>query len=195
MDLRNNLHVQNIAKILHNIGERIEGNMICDISPDYYVIDRNMAKITNIQKLAKGKAKICEIGVNAGHSLLLMLLVNPTAAYTLFDLGYHKYTAPCIEYLQKAFPSATIQIIYGNSVETVAKHEGQYDLVHIDGGHEPEIFEHDYTNVKRLAKDLVIFDDFDYAHIRSFLNYKIAAGEIKPVEESPTDRHLIYRYT
>ena len=195
MDLRNNLHVQNIAKILRTVGECIEGNMICDISPDHYVIDRNMTKITNIQKLAVGKAKICEIGVNAGHSLLLMLLANPTAVYTLFDLGYHKYTAPCVEYLQKAFPSAKIEIIYGNSVETVATHEGLYDLVHIDGGHEPEIFEHDYENVKRLAKDLVIFDDFDYAHIRSFLNSKIKAGEIEPVEESRTDRHLIYRYT
>lgn len=195
MDLRNNLHVQNIAKILHTVGERVEGNMICDISPDHYVIDRNMAKITNIQKLAVGKATICEIGVNAGHSLLLMLMVNPTATYTLFDLGYHKYTAPCVDYLQKAFPSATIEIIYGNSVETVAKHQGLYDLVHIDGGHEPEIFEHDYNNVKRLAKDLVIFDDFDYPKIRSFLNYKIAAGEIEPVEESHTDKHLIYRYT
>jgi hypothetical protein len=195
MDLRNNLHVQNIAKILHNIGERVEGNMICDIKPDNYVIDRNIAKIRNIQKLAAGKAKICEIDVNAGHSLLLMLMVNPTAAYTLFDLGYHKYTAPCIEYLQKAFPSATIQITYGNSVETVALHEGSYDLVHIDGGHEPEIFEQDYNNVKRLAKGLVIFDDFDYPTIRSFLDYKIGAGEIEPVEESPTDQHLIYRYT
>jgi hypothetical protein len=187
--------VQNIAKILHNVGERVEGNMICDISPDHYVIDRNLTKIRNIQKLAAGKAKICEIGVNAGHSLLLMLMVNPTASYTLFDLGYHKYTAPCVEYLQKAFPSAKIEIIYGNSVETVAKHEGLYDLVHIDGGHEPEIFEHDYNNVKRLAKDLVIFDDFDYSHIRTFLNYKIGAGEIEPVEESQTDKHLIYRYT
>ena len=154
-----------------------------------------MAKITNIQKLAVGKATICEIGVNAGHSLLLMLMVNPTAAYTLFDLGYHKYTAPCVDYLQKAFPSAKIEIIYGNSVETVAKHEGLYDLVHIDGGHEPEIFEHDYNNVKRLAKDLVIFDDFDYPKICTFLNYKIGAGEIEPVQESHTDKHLIYRYT
>jgi len=195
MDLRNNLHVQNIAKILHTVGEFVEGNMICDINPDNYVIDRNIAKIKNIQTLAVGRAKICEIGVNAGHSLLLMLLVNPTAEYMLFDLGYHKYTAPCIEYLQKAFPSATIQAIYGNSVETLKKHEGLYDLVHIDGGHEPEIFEHDYANVKRLAKDLVIFDDFDYPKIRSFLEAKIKAGDIEPVEESPTDRHLIYRYT
>jgi hypothetical protein len=195
MDLRNNLHVQNIAKILQTVGEFVEGNMICDIKPDNYVIDRNIAKIRNIQKLAVGRAKICEIGVNAGHSLLLMLLVNPTAAYTLFDLGNHKYTAPCVEYLQKAFPSATIEIIYGNSVETVARHEGLYDLVHIDGGHEPEIFEHDYNNVKRLAKDLVIFDDFDYPKIRTFLNYKIGAGEIEQVGESSTKLHLIYRYT
>jgi spermidine synthase len=195
MDLRNNLHVQNIAKILHTTGEFVEGNMICDINAHNYVIDRNIAKITNIQKLAKGRAKICEIGVNAGHSLLLMLLVNPTAVYTLFDLGNHKYTHPCIEYLQKEFPSAKIEIIYGNSVETVAKHDDSYDLVHIDGGHEPQIFEHDYTNVKRLAKDLIIFDDYDLPAIRSFLDAKIKAGEIKPLEESHTDKHLIYRYT
>ena len=77
MDLQNNIHIRAIADILHNVGERVEGNLICDIDCDNYVIDRNFAKIHNLKFLCAGKKRICEIGVNACHSLLLMLLVNP----------------------------------------------------------------------------------------------------------------------
>ena len=51
MDFRNNLHIQNIASILRMIGERVEGNLICDIDPENYVIDRYLTKIKNLQAL------------------------------------------------------------------------------------------------------------------------------------------------
>lgn len=47
----NNIHVNNITKILKDIGERVEGNLICDIRPDYYVITQNESKIKNLQYL------------------------------------------------------------------------------------------------------------------------------------------------
>ena len=53
----NNIHVKNITKILKYVGERIEGNLICDIRPDNYVISRNKSKIKNLQYLCKNKKK------------------------------------------------------------------------------------------------------------------------------------------
>jgi predicted O-methyltransferase YrrM len=203
MELRSNTHIQNIAKILTEVGERVEGNLICDISPGNYTIERNLAKIRNLQALCTGK-KICEIGVNAAHSLLLMLLVNPTAEYTLFDLGNHKYTRPCVDYIRAQFPETKIEVIYGNSVETMARYVAEnpaqlstYDLCHLDGGHTQDIFSHDYANVKQLMKadGVVIFDDYDLPAIRSFVNGKLAAKEITEVEGLvKTGLHFIYRY-
>lgn len=207
MDFRNNTHIQGIAHILRNVGECIEGNLICDINPDNFTIERNIAKIKNLQYLVAGKKKICEIGLNAAHSLLLMLLVNPTAEYTLFDLGNHKYTRPCVEYIRSQFPESKIEIFYGNSVETLAEyiedHPNQlntYDLCHLDGGHTEDIFSQDYANVKKLVKEsgIVIFDDYDLPAIHSFIDTMVSTDEIVEVKDpelSKTGLHFIYSYT
>jgi hypothetical protein len=135
-----------------------------------------------------------------------MLLVNPTAEYTLFDLGNHGYTRPCLEYIRSNFPSARIQIIYGNSVETMATYIQEnpeklttYDLCHLDGGHTQDIFSHDYANVKKLmeSQGIVIFDDYDLPAIRSFINTMVSTNEIVEVKDpelARTGLHFIYRY-
>lgn len=61
-DIINNNHIKNITKILNDVGERIEGNLICDIEPENYVISTNKYKIKNLQYLCKNKQKIIEIG-------------------------------------------------------------------------------------------------------------------------------------
>ena len=60
--------------------------------------------------------------MNGCHSLLLMLLINPTAEYLLFDLGNHKYTLPALNYIKKQFVDTKINIILGNSVETISEY-------------------------------------------------------------------------
>jgi hypothetical protein len=82
-NLLNNPHMMSIQSILRMVGERVEGNFICDISPDNFTISQNLDKIANLQLLSRGKNKICEIGVNACHSLLIMLLENPTAEFII----------------------------------------------------------------------------------------------------------------
>jgi predicted O-methyltransferase YrrM len=198
MDFRQNPHIQAIGNILKSCGEFVEGNLICDIYPENYVIDRNLAKIQNLQTLASEKKHICEIGVNAGHSLLLMLLVNPTAKYTLFDLGNHGYTRPCVEYIKEQFPEAKIDIHYGSSVDTLPRYEGApFDLCHLDGGHTEDVFSHDYANVSKLIEKngTIIFDDYDLPAIRAFVDSKVSEGEIIEINDSrliKTDLHFIY---
>ena len=206
MELYNNIHILEIAKILKNINERIEGNLVCDIDPYNFIINNNILKIKNLQYLSKNKNKICEIGVNACHSLLIMLIENPNAKYLLFDLNNHKYTEPCINYIKSQFPNTKITIIYGNSIETVNNYikENQYelntyDLCHIDGGHTEDIFLHDYNNINKLSKkhEPVIFDDYNMYDIKQFINKKINLNDIEKynnININETNLHFIYTY-
>lgn|SRR6056300_22457 len=195
-----------ISDILTKVGERVEGNLVCDVSPDNIVIDKNKDKIYNLQYLAKEKQRICEIGVNAGHSLLIMLEQNQSAEYILFDLGNHKYTKPCIEYIKEQYPKTRIKIIYGDSKETIPNFilrneylQQSFDLVHIDGGHGFLEFCSDFYNCRYLVnnKSLTIFDDYNYPDINKFINQRLDVGSIKRYQNSNlknTNKHIVYTY-
>lgn len=186
--LINNTHLQNLSNIIENYDERVEGNLICDKTARNWNSKRTGNKIKNLQYLCKNKRKIVEIGVNGCHSLLLMLLVNPDAEYLLFDLNCHQYTVPTINYIKSAFPNAKINVIFGNSVETINKYImenpnelNSYDLFHLDGGHTENIFAYDYHHSKFLLNKengIVIFDDYNLPSIRNFIHKKISDNEI-----------------
>jgi predicted O-methyltransferase YrrM len=206
MDLIENKYVQGITQILEYIGERVEGNLICDILPRNWTIHANINKIKNLQYLCKNKKKIIEIGVNACHSLLLMLLINPDAEYLLFDLNNHTYTEPIIEYIKKEFPNTKINIIYGDSTETINKYIldnpnqlNSYELIHLDGGHTENIFSVDYDNSKKLIIEngVIIFDDYNMNNIKDFLHKKINIKEIieyTDINIIQNNLHFIYKY-
>jgi predicted O-methyltransferase YrrM len=194
-------HISNIAQILDNIGERVEGNLICDITSDNLVDSRNEAKIHNLLKLAVGKSSICEIGVNAGHSLLLMVSVNPTAEYLLFDLGGHAYTRPCVEYIKNAYPSAKITEIYGDSnltlvdyVKTNKLHT--FDFIHIDGGHETHTVMNDFIYTQFMLKQggIVVFDDYNFGNIKEVVDYYVERNVITRHNDELVDTNLHYVY-
>jgi predicted O-methyltransferase YrrM len=191
-----------IADILNNIGERVEGNLICDISSDNLTDDVNKNKIYNLMKLAEGKSKICEIGVNAGHSLLLMVSVNPTAEYLIFDLGGHAYTRPCVEYIKNAYPSTKITEVYGDSNVTLKNYIESnelhtFDLIHIDGGHETKTVENDFTCTQELLKKggVVVFDDYNYHNIKEVVDYYRDRGIISEYKTDMVETDLHYIYT
>tara|TARA_B100001057_G_C22493005_1_gene810974 strand:- start:6 stop:638 length:633 start_codon:yes stop_codon:yes gene_type:complete len=202
----NNIHLKNLTKIIKDVGERVEGNLICDIRADNYVISKNESKIKNLQYLCKNKKKIIEIGVNGCHSLLLMLLINPNAEYLLFDLGNHKYTLPTLNYIKTQFPDTKINMIFGNSIETIPEYirvnpsnMNSYDLIHLDGGHTEDIFSQDYINSKKLIMDkcIIIFDDYNMSNIRNFIHRKIKDNEIIELNDKniiKNNRHFIYLY-
>ena len=195
-----------ISDILREVGERVEGNLVCDVSPDNIIIDRSKEKITNLQYLVKGKQRVCEIGVNAGHSLLIMLEQNPTAEYILFDLGSHGYTRLCVEYIKQQYPKTRINVIYGDSKETIPNFilsneylQESFDLVHIDGGHGFLEFCADFYNCRYLVSNdgLTIFDDYDYPDIKRFIDNRVNANSIKRYQNANlknTDKHFIYTY-
>lgn len=204
-----NVHVQNISDIIDESHEQVEGNLICDKRARNWNVKRTGNKIKNLQYLCKNKKKIVEIGVNGCHSLLLMLLVNPDAEYLLFDLNCHQYTVPTINYIKSAFPNAKINVIFGNSVETIKNYIvenpnelNSYDLFHLDGGHTEDIFSHDYHHSKLLLNKengIVIFDDYQIPAINSFIHKKVSENEIieymddNIIKDEPY-LHFIYKY-
>ena len=195
-------HITNIGNILDAIGERVEGNLICDITSDNFTDVTNESKIYNLLKLSENKSKICEIGVNAGHSLLLMVSANPEAEYLIFDLNGHAYTKPCVEYIKNAYPSTKITEIYGDSNITLKQYIESnelhtFDLIHIDGGHETITVENDFTYTQELlTKDgVVIFDDYNFGNIRTVIDHYISEKVISEYTEDviKTDLHFIYK--
>jgi predicted O-methyltransferase YrrM len=194
-------HIANIADILDRIGERVEGNLICDITSDNFTDVTNESKIYNLLKLSENKSKICEIGVNAGHSLLLMVSTNPEAEYLIFDLNGHAYTKPCVEYIKNAYPSTKITEIYGDSNITLKQYIDSnelhtFDLIHVDGGHETETVENDFNNTKHLLTEngIVIFDDYNFGNIHNVINHYVEEGVITKFTESVVETNLHYIY-
>jgi predicted O-methyltransferase YrrM len=171
-----------IKKLIEESGEPLEGNcMYRHLTLEPW--DCLLSKRKNYQSIAKGRKMICEIGFNAGHSLLAMMLVNPTARYVLFDLGVHKYAKPCFEYLKKEFPDTQMEIMWGDSRHTIPTYHHEnphilFDVIHIDGGHKQEVYVVDWENSLNITSSgsILIFDDTDNKKISAFIDKEIEKG-------------------
>ncbi len=106
-----------------------------------------------------------EVGVNAGHSLLIMLLANPHVRIDAFDLCEFRYVRPCVEYLNTHFNNR-VTLVEGDSATTFCApgfNPGhKYDLLHIDGSHElPCVYRDMKAAVKCAARGaLIVVDDW-----------------------------------
>ena len=154
------------------------------------------------------QTRICEIGFNAGHSALLML--NGCAAsdveFTVFDIGQHNYTRPCLEYIQSQFPNVKMEYIEGDSIVKMGEyiHEhmercGTYDVVHVDGGHTLECITSDFAHATKLVRQggIVIVDDTNIDYIDAAVNLAISSGEFTEIDCFPTVgyQHRLLRKT
>ena len=196
--------ISEIGKILNRIGERVEGNLICDITSENLIAEVNKAKISNLITLAAGCQKICEIGVNAGHSLLLMVSTNPSAEYLVFDLGAHTYTRPCVEYIKSQYPSTKITEVYGDTKTTLRdsilpEFKKSTDLIHIDGGHDTHTVVNDFIYTQYFLKmgGVIVFDDYNYGNIKEVLDHYKNQKVISAIHKKgliDTNLHYIYTF-
>jgi len=162
-------HLNNIEKIIINSNCNLEGNCFyyhntLILYPELY---NKQVNIFACGKLAT--SQICEIGFNAGHSTMLMLLgKNHSIKFTIFDIGYHGYTKPCLNYILEYYKNVNFEYIEGDSTTTIPswiKENSQnietYDIVHIDGGHSEYCISNDIKNADILVKKegLIIIDD------------------------------------
>ena len=138
-------------------------------------------------------SKICEIGFNAGHSTMLMLLGrNKTALdFTIFDIGHHLYTKPCLNYIKSQYPHINFEYVEGDSTLTMPKwiesnqpQLGLYDVVHVDGGHSEHCISNDMKNADLLVKEggIVIIDDTNVGHINKYVDLYLSSGKYMELE-------------
>lgn len=112
---------------------------------------------------AQTSQDVLEIGTYMGHSLLIMLLSNPSLNITCIDIE-SRFTKPSVEVLKKHFPNASINFIHGDSLSVITKLDKKFDFFHIDGRHENNYIKQEFEICKKLCKDLemsIVFDDVD----------------------------------
>jgi predicted O-methyltransferase YrrM len=161
-------HANSLTEIARITGDNLEGNCFTN----HNTVDRNeqlLSKRINLLEIARHGNKILELGFNAGHSALLLLLgCKPEAEITFLDIGGHPYVRPCFEYLNKVSPVKK-ELILANSLQHLPKivlKDGQrdiYDIIHMDGGHSQECVVNDLILLFLLLKKggYMVVDDAD----------------------------------
>ncbi len=149
---------------------------------------------------AIAEKRICEIGFNAGHSALLMLLESKVSEFTVFDTFEHRYTEPAVQYIASKFPNVKFECIKGDSTVQmplwVEKNQHlweQYDVVHIDGCHSEHCVVSDAANAAKLVKvgGIIIFDDVCDVAINRTVDSCLESGKFEELDILPT---LGYRH-
>ena len=176
--------------ILKDCNEEIEGNCFSHgVAPGNPLITSwwmyyKRINLTNIIK-TRAPQKIAEIGMNAGHSALLLLQgLSPTAEMRVFDLNNHKYTETAFKYLCTQYPQLK-EMIVGDSTKTLPEYikerpheKGTYDLIHVDGGHQKEIVYSDvfYTDILLKSGGVMILDDTNIDYIQDLIERLLKKG-------------------
>jgi predicted O-methyltransferase YrrM len=191
------LHLNELAKVISSSGKQLEGNAFYKHNT-LELYDVLVPKQMNLMWAGSTvKTRICEIGFNAGHSALLFLLTNQETPidFTVFDIGQHAYTEPCLTYMRNAFPNVTFEYIKGDSIVKVpqwtmnnSQYMQSYDLVHVDGGHSEMCVKNDLKNATKLVAPggLLVVDDTNYDYINRYVDTYISLGDFEEVFVFPT---------
>jgi hypothetical protein len=151
--------------------------------------------------------KMCEIGFNAGHSTMLLLLGRDKTPldFTIFDIGHHSYTKPCLNYIKSKFSHINFEYIEGDSTVSMPKwiavnntHIGLYDVVHVDGGHTEHCISNDMKNADILVKNggIIIIDDTNMPHINDYVDLYVYIGkytELNCLKTTGIPHRIIYK--
>ena len=188
-----NKHLEDIYQIVLDSKTPLEGNSFyIHTTLDLYPI--LLTKQINLFWCGtQAVSHICEIGFNAGHSTLLMLLGRDNTAlnFTIFDIGHHAYTKPSFEYIKKEFPHIAFEYIEGDSIVTMPNWIDErtslietYDVIHVDGGHSEGCILNDMKNADKLLKinGILIIDDTNDTIINNYVNKYINGGKYKDLD-------------
>lgn len=186
---QNQHHLEALKNIIAEIGEPLEGGLFYMHGTFRYHGPQAKLKQRNLYSLAACSTAILEVGVNGGHSCLVMLLANPKATIAGFDICDHKYVKPCVEYLNKNFGNR-IFLIEGSSDKTLSNFwavfpEKKFDLFHIDGSHIYQNANLDFficRNMAHIGKSVVVFDDTMMKDPKALWEGYLNNGQVKEID-------------
>jgi hypothetical protein len=169
-------------------GETLEGNLFYWDGDKEFLGASPTANLAparrNLWRATRFKRRMLEIGVNAGHSALLVLSANPSLVYHGVDVGAHRYTARCVDYLKAEFPGR-VHYWPGDSREVIPylaaeRADLDFDVFHVDGGHTSELCAADIANCLRLARGgrgkHLLLDDIDASWIFDVYSEFVSQG-------------------
>jgi predicted O-methyltransferase YrrM len=204
LDIVNTVEVRAELRLLNKViatGEPIEGNLCYpnNAGADWILANEPLAddavvkKRINLATVARSSTSFLEIGFNAGHSALIILMANPDLSLFCVDIGQRAYTHRAIEHLRKRF-GTRLQAWVGDSREVLpqlyVRHPLlKFDAIHVDGGHSEGIAFADMSNALRMARSDAYFivDDMPHPPIAKAFLEVLAAGFLR---RSPTDAGL-----
>jgi hypothetical protein len=201
---------QEYKKILHGLNktisktkEPLEGNIF------YYDLEKDRSSLhkgfSDKRKLYAMFASVCdvvvEIGFNGGHSAMLALTANKSLNYVGIDVGIHRYTVPCFNYLKQIYGDR-IELRIGDSKNVLPNIFNFYPEIRnkkigwvIDGSHTVHDANADISNVIDLAapNDVVLFDDADVPYLRNLLDMYTISGDIQVLKDN--EMQLFFKVT
>jgi hypothetical protein len=190
--------LENLTKL--TVGEPIEGNCFTyhlnsKKAPELIPKQNNLAKFSSLCN------NILEIGFNAGHSAAIFLENNKNVKLHCIDIGYHKYVNKCYNYLKEIYKDRiTLTIMNSKELKNLGKQfYKSFDGVHIDGGHQDNLYIFDLLSCLRFLNDkaLVIIDDTQDKLINKFANYcadSILFKERIDFEKTTLYKHRIFEF-
>ena len=135
--------------------------------------------------------KICEIGMNGGHSAALFLMAaDDDASLVMFDLLKYSYSSATVKLVQSMFPSQ-IEVVKGDSTVEVPKlPDRTCDLFSVDGDHRYPGAKRDIYNAINKTKvgGTLILDDMQLRPTRQAFDEVVREGlltEINCIENVP----------
>jgi len=182
-------YLLDLKEIIFGLGEALEGNIffrhqassLNELEPHFLGKRRCLALLATVHN------NVVEIGFNAGHSAMLMLSANPNLQLTSIDLGNHKYTIPCFDYLNQKFGNRNKLVVSDSSqaFPLLNPQDRQATLFIIDGGHSLNMAETDLFNCIQFGRkgSVILFDDTDDENLRILLSMYVATGLILPLTD------------
>ena len=156
-----------------------EGNSTYLIDGIHYTYDSGMVKKQETLFRAGQVSKhALQIGCYIGHSLLLLLISNPTLTITVIDPD-DAYASSAVEYLNAQFGNR-VHFMNTSSAEGMKMLEGNtYDLIHFDNPDDAKLF---YAS-RRLAKNGTFYIFNHYERVQLFVEELISKTILKAISQ------------
>jgi len=183
---QNKHHFDALLNIVIKSGQTMEGGLFYYHQSSTRITD-DVNKQINLYVLGSISNNILEIGFNAGHSALLLLLSNKDNKICCFDICEHAYTKECFEYLSSQFPSR-LELYEGDSNKTLLEYHNnnkdkKFDLCHIDGCHYTHVANIDYFHTRMMCQKytIIVFDDTNIPGLQMLWNGYIRDCHMKEI--------------
>lgn len=125
-------------------------------------------------------SRLLEIGVYVGHSLLILLLSNPSLEIVCID-NDSMFAPKAVDYLNTHFGNR-ITFHLGSAEDILStQHLGTFDCIHIDADHNEQAVARQFAMSKSFAEPgaMYIFDD--YEAVRSLIDRWISDGTLEHI--------------